>query len=126
MLELYSASGGLSFVEEAECAGGARLKTRWCCEWSKEEVGRIACKKNNSNILILTTLDNETKREVATYNKKLTLSALPYMDEDFIKWIYQEAIEGRWDQQEILQAIVKVESDGKACFKAKIKPGRTL
>lgn len=38
MLELYSASGGLSFVEEAECAGGARLKTRWCCEWSKEEV----------------------------------------------------------------------------------------
>mmetsp|Transcript_40130 Transcript_40130/g.129422 ORF Transcript_40130/g.129422 Transcript_40130/m.129422 type:complete len:613 (+) Transcript_40130:1072-2910(+) len=38
VLELYSASGGLSFVEEAECAGGARLKTRWCCEWSKEEV----------------------------------------------------------------------------------------
>ena len=26
VLELYSASGGLSFVEEAECAGGARRR----------------------------------------------------------------------------------------------------
>ena len=95
-------------------------------KWSKEEVASIVFRKSTSNHLIFATLDNETKREVATYNKKLTLSALPYMDEDFLKWVHQKAIEGRWDQQEILQAIVKEESDGKACFKAKIKPGRTL
>ena len=95
-------------------------------KWPKEEVGSIAFKKNTSNILILTTLDDDSKREVATYNKNFTLSALPYMDEDLIRWVHQEASEGRWDQQEILKAIVKEESNGKACFKAKIKPGRTL
>ena len=47
------------------------------------------------------------------------------MDEDFIKWVVNEASEGRWDQQEVFNAVVKEESDGRAHFTAKIKSGRT-
>ena len=94
-------------------------------KWSKEEVANIVFRKTTSNHLIFATLDNETKREVAKYNKKLTISALPYMDEDFIKWVVNEASEGRWDQQEVFNAVVKEESDGRAHFTAKIKPGGT-
>ena len=95
-------------------------------KWSKEEVGNILFRKTTSNHLIIATmLDNETKQEVATYNKKLTISALPYMDADFIEWVVNEASEGRWDQQEVFNAVVKEESDGKAYFAAKIKSGRT-
>ena len=92
---------------------------------SKQEVGNIVFRKSTSNHLIFGTLDNETKRELGTYNKKLTLSAFPYMVEDFIKWVVNEASEGRWDQQEVFNAVVKEESDGRAYFAAKIKLGKT-
>ena len=66
--------------------------------WSKEEVGSIVCRKNRDNQLILATLDEETKKEVAVFNKEKTISAVPYMDADFLQWLYQEAVEDRWDQ----------------------------
>ena len=88
---------------------------------SKQEVGNIVFRKSTSNHLIFATLDNDTKREVGTYNKKLTISALPYMDADFLRWVYEEASEGRWDQQQVFNAVVEEESDGRAYFAAKIK-----
>ena len=38
-------------------------------KWSKEDVGSIACRRNNDNQLILATLDEETQRQVAVFNK---------------------------------------------------------
>ena len=92
--------------------------------WSKEEVGEIVCKKNRDNRLILATLDKETQRQVAMFNQAKTCSAVPYMDADFLEWLYQEAVDGRWKEKLVFDAVVKEELDGKACFSSRIKPGR--
>ena len=83
--------------------------------WSKEEVGSILCRKNADNQLILATLDEETRRQVAVFNKVKTCSAVPYLEKesDFLQWLYQEAVEGRWDQSMVFDAVVKETSDGK-------------
>ena len=54
-------------------------------KWSKEEVGNIVCRKNADNQLILATLDEETKKKVAVFNKTETCSAAPYLDTDFLE-----------------------------------------
>ena len=48
--------------------------------WPKEDVGSIVCSKNADNQLILATLNEETQKEVAVFNKAKTCSALPYME----------------------------------------------
>ena len=94
-------------------------------QWSKEEVGSIVCRKNADNQLILTTLDEETKKQVVVFNKEKAISAAPYMDADFLQWLYQEATEGRWDQSMVFEAVVNEELDGKASCSPRIKPGRS-
>ena len=94
--------------------------------WSKEEVGSIVCRKNVDNQLILATLDKETQKRVAVFNKAKAISAVPYMDADFLQWLYQEAVEGRWDQPMVFEAVVKEELDGKASFSPRIKPGKSI
>ena len=94
-------------------------------KWSKEEVGSIVCKKNADNQLILTTLDEETQKEVAVFNKAKTCSALPYMEKkaNFLQWLYQEAFEGRWDEQMVFKALTKEEVDGQVKITPRIKSG---
>ena len=66
-------------------------------KWSKEDVGSVVCRKNSDKQLILALLDEETQRRVAVFNKTKTCSAVPYMDEgEFLQWLHQEAIDGRW------------------------------
>ena len=94
--------------------------------WSKEEVGSIVCRKNVDNQLILATLDEETKKQASVFNKEKTITAVPYMDADFLQWLYEEATERRWDQSLVFEAVDKNEMDGKVSFSPKIKPGRSI
>ena len=95
-------------------------------KWPKEEAWSIICKKNADNQLILATLEKEVQKEVAVFNKSNTVKAVPYMDTDFLQWLYQEAVEGRWEKLMVFEAVVKEELDGKASFSPRIKPGRTI
>ena len=94
-------------------------------KWSKEEVGSIICRKNKMNQLVLKTLDKEVQKEVALFNPAKTCSALPYMDEDFLQWLYKEAAEGKggWDQQVVFKVLRKEEVDGETNISSRIKPG---
>merc|ERR1719500_1194367 len=40
------------------------------------------------------------------------------MDADFLQWLYQEAVEGRWDQAMVFKALKKEEVDGKTVIVA--------
>ena len=95
-------------------------------KWSKEEVGSILCRKNADNHLVLATLDEEAQKQVAVFNKSKTCSAAPFMEADFLQWLYQEAAEGRWDQRLVFEAVVKEELDGKAYFSPRLKPGMSI
>ena len=93
-------------------------------KWSKEAVGSIVCRKNINDQLILATLDKKIQREVAVFNKTKTCTTLPYMEEgDFLQWLYQEAIEGRWNEQMVFGVLAKEEVDGKAFFVPRRKKG---
>ena len=92
-------------------------------KWSKEDVGNIVCRKNADNQLILATLDEKTQKQVAVFNKAKTCLAVPFMDTDFLQWLYQEAIEGRWEKSMVFDAVIKEELDGKTSFSPRIKPG---
>ena len=94
--------------------------------WDKEDVGSIVCRKNRDNRLILATMDEETQKHVAIFNQEKTISAVPYMDTDFLQWLYQEAVEGRWNQSKVFAAVVKEELDGNASFSPRIKPGKSI
>ena len=97
-------------------------------KWSKEDVGSIVCRKNADNQLVLATLDEETRRQAAVFNKAKTCSIIPYMTKegDFLKWLDQEAVEGRWDQSMVFNAVVKEMSNGKANLSARINPGTSF
>ena len=43
-------------------------------KWSKEEVSSIVCRKNADNHLVLATLDEETKKQVAVFNKPIVIA----------------------------------------------------
>ena len=71
----------------------------------------------------MATFDEETQKEVAVFNEKKTCSALPYMEKegDFLRWLYKEADDGRWDQQMVFKELVKEEVDGKVNITTRIK-----
>ena len=94
--------------------------------WSKEDVGSILCRKNTDNQLILATLDAETQMQVAVFNKAKTCGAAPYMDTEFLQWLYQEAVEGRWDQSTVFKALKKEDVDGKTVIVAHLAKGKML
>ena len=94
-------------------------------KWSKEDIASIVCKKDRENQLVLARLDIETQKQVAVYNKAKTCQVVPYMDEgDFLSWLYQEAVDGRWYQ--VLAALAREEVDGKAVIVSRRKKGTSF
>ena len=96
--------------------------------WSKEEVASIVCRKNRDNQLILATLNEETQKQASVFDKAKTCSVAPYMDldPDFLQWLYQEAVVGRWEKSMVFKALKKVEVDGKTVIVARLKKGKML
>ena len=95
--------------------------------WKKENVGSIVCRENTNNQLIMATLDEKTQKQVAVFDKEKTCSVVPFLDEgDFLQWLYQEAIDGRWDQDMVFGALAKEEVNGKAVIVPLIKKGKLL
>ena len=83
----------------------------------------IVCRKNKDNQLILATLNVETQKQAAVFNKGKTISAVPYMEADFLQWLYQEAMEGRWDQSMVFEAVSKDELNGNEVITSRTKQG---
>ena len=82
-------------------------------KWSKEAVGDIMCRKNAENQLILGTLDEETQKRVAEFNKLSTCGILCDMDKgDFLSWLYHEAENGRWDRAMVFSTLKRENIDG--------------
>ena len=94
--------------------------------WSQEDVSRVVCRRDSSNQLILSTLDEEIQKKVAVFNPAKTCNVVPYMDAGFLEWLYQEAEEGRWDKQMVFKALTKEEVDGKVNITTRIKSGSKI
>ena len=63
----------------------------------KEKVGAFLCEPDNKGAFLLSMLDVEIQKEVSLWNKTKALEVVSYLDEgDFLPWLYQEAVDGRW------------------------------
>ena len=71
-------------------------------------------------------LDEEPQRIAAAFNKKKTCDFLPYMGDEFLKWVYTEAEEGRWPSEIVFKALVKENVDAADVIISRIKPGNIL
>ena len=81
-------------------------------------------RKNAENQLVMATLDEETQKQVAVFDRAKTCSIIPFMDKgDFLPWLYEEAVNGRWDQMMVFGALAKEEVDGKEVIVARRKKG---
>ena len=89
-------------------------------KWSKEAVGDVTCRRNADNQLILGTLDEETQKRAAEFNKSRTCDVLCDMDKGgFLEWLYQEAEDGRWDRAMVFGALTRERIDGEFVISAK-------
>ena len=104
---------------------GAHLLVHMASEGrlEKEDVGTMMCSKNGENSLILATLDKEPQRIAASFNKNKTCLSLAYMGDEFLKWVYTEAEEGRWPSETVFKALVKENVGGVDVITSRIKPG---
>ena len=116
----------ISQANEGKCSDQGKRQRKKQRARQREEVGSIVCRKNRDNQLILGTLDKETQKQVAVFNKAKTISAVPYMDADFLQWLYQEAVKGRWDRPMVFKALKKEEVDGKTVIVAHLPKGKML
>ena len=96
-------------------------------KWPKDAVGRVLCGKDAKNRVLFEMLDPEIQKEVASFDKARTCSAIPYLVQgNLLQWLYQEAVNGRWEQSMVLKYLTKQEVDGKTVAVSRIKPGKRL
>ena len=97
-------------------------------KWGKEEAADVVFRKNADDQLVMATLDEETQKQAAVFNKDKTCSIVPFMEDDgnFLRWLFEEAEKGEWDQKMVFDALAKEEVDGKAVIVARRKKGKTF
>ena len=79
--------------------------------WSKEDVGSVVCRQNSDNQLILATLDEETQKQVAVFNKEKTNEVAHLLSADFQHWLIQQAKEGQWSKEDVGSIVCKKNTD---------------
>lgn len=84
-------------------------------ELDKEKVGAFLCEPDyDKRAFLLSLLDVEIQKEVSSWNKNKTLEVVSYLDEgDFLPWLYQEAVDGRWEKESVFAALTKEEVGGR-------------
>ena len=66
--------------------------------WSSEELGAAFCELDAERNLKLATVDEELQKKLAVLNKTKSCLIVPMLSSNLQQWLYQEVLEGRWDQ----------------------------
>ena len=91
--------------------------------FDKVELASGVCHKSADQRPTLTSLEEEAQKKLAVLNKDKTILILPWLSSNLQKWIYQEALEGRFDQGEVGKVLEKEEKEGEEVLSLKIHPG---
>ena len=91
--------------------------------FDKEEFASGVCDKSTDQRPPLSSLEEEAQKKLALLNKDKTILILPWLSSNLQKWIYQEAQEGRFDQDEVGKVLKKEEKEGEEVLSLKIHPG---
>ena len=79
--------------------------------WDGEELGAALCQLDSDNKLRLATVaDEELQKQLAALNKTKTCNSVPLLGGDLQEWMYQEAMEGRWNQEAVFGVLERQET----------------
>ena len=63
----------------------------------------------------------DLQKQLVVLNKKKTCFCVPMLGSNIQQWLYQEALEGRWDQDMVSGVLERQESENGAVVSAKVK-----
>ena len=89
--------------------------------WNGEDLGAAFCELDADRKLKLATVDEELQKQLAVLNKTKTCLSVPMLGSNIQQWLYQEAEEGRWDQDMVFNVLERQESEGGVVVSARVK-----
>ena len=89
--------------------------------WSGKELGAAFCQLDEDIQLKLATVDEELQKKLAVLNKTKTCLSVPMLGSNIQEWLYQEALEGRWDQDRVFRVLERKETEKGTVISAKVK-----
>ena len=84
-------------------------------------MGAAFCELDADRNLKLATVDEELQKQLAVLNKTKTCLSVPMLGSNIQQWLYQEALEGRWDQDMVFGELERKETEEGAVVSAKVK-----
>ena len=79
--------------------------------WDGEKLGEALCKLDSHNRLKLATVDEELQKQLANLNKTKACLSVPLLGSGMQQWMFQEALEGRWDPNLVFRVLKETDSD---------------
>ena len=89
--------------------------------WDGEELGGAFCQLDSDSKLKLATVEEELQQQLAVLNKTKVCFSVPLLGKSFQNWVYQEAIDGRWDQEIVFRVLEGPETEEGAVVSARVK-----
>ena len=89
--------------------------------WNGEDLGAAFCELDADRNLKLATVNEELQKQLAVLNKTKTCLSVPMLGSNIQQWLYQEAEEGRWDQDTVFGMLERQQSEGGALVSARVK-----
>ena len=93
--------------------------------WDRDWLANAVCQKSSDKRPKLLLFDEEAQKELACMDKSKTCQIIPWLGSSLQEWIYQEATEGRWDQDMVFRFLERGEKDGAEVVSLKLYPGRS-
>ena len=91
--------------------------------FDKDELASAVCDKSPDKRPVFSLFEEETQKKFAVMNKTKTCQIIPWLSSNLQKWIYQEAMEGRFDQDEVFKLLKRERTDEEEVLTLNIHPG---
>ena len=88
--------------------------------WDGKEIGGAFCQLDSDNKLKLCKVEEELQQQLAVLNKTKVCFSVPLLGKSLQRWVYQEPIEGRWDQEIVFRVLKGPETDEGSVVSARV------
>ena len=95
-------------------------------DWDKEKLGSAVCKKSSDRRPTLPMFSEDVQKQLAVMNKEKTCLIAHLLGSALQGWLYQEAVEGRWDKEMVFRVLKRVKTDGAQVVSSNIEIGRVF
>ena len=91
--------------------------------FDKDELASAVFDKSSDKRPTLPSFEEETQKKLTVMNKTKTCQIIPWLSSNLQKWIYQEALEGRFDQEEVFKLLKRERTDEEEVLTLNFHPG---